>query len=238
LARERALLSGDGPRSDRNDASETSGAFGGFWGDKNAFSPKSSFESEALARSVEASARGFERLGNQLAELQSRLDSRDADVAALRAQVEKKTTSYVSYRGVVPGMDDRRPAAMILAEAAALRAARDSVERARGIRVSRSPPASPAKTRRAAHGGVVASGSDKETADKETSEEVDEEALSRIQEETRASLGVDDTSARDASMARDAEARREKLAGLYERLGAFSPSPTPKRRDASSSGDE
>ena len=126
---------------------------------------------------------------------------------------------------------------MILAEAAALRAARDSVERARGIRVSRSPPASPAKTRRALHGGV-ASGSDKETADTETSEEVDEELLSRIQEETRASLGVDDTSARDASMARDAEARREKLAGLYERLGAFSPSPTPKRRDAEvSSGD-
>lgn len=238
LARERALLSGDGPRSDRNEVSETSGAFGGFWGDKNAFPPKSSFESEALARSVEASARGFERLGNQLAELQSRLDSRDADVAALRAQVEKKTSSFVSYRGVVPGMDDRRPAAMILAEAAALRAARDSVERARGIRVSRSPPASPAKTRRAPHGGVVASGSGKDAAGKETSEEVDEEALSRIQEETRASLGVDDTSARDASMARDAEARREKLAGLYERLGAFSPSPTPKRRDASSSGDE
>ena len=127
---------------------------------------------------------------------------------------------------------------MILAEAAALRAARDSVERARGIRVSRSPPASPAKTRRALHGGVAASGSDKDAAGKETSEEVDEEALSRIQEETRASLGGGlETSARDASMARDAEARREKLAGLYERLGAFSPSPTPKRRDASSSGD-
>ena len=235
LARERARLNGDGPRSDRNDASETSGAFGGFWGDKNAFLPKSSFESEALARSVEASARGFERLGNQLAELQRRLDSRDADVAALRAQVEKKTSSYVSYRGVVPGMDDRRPAAMILAEAAALRAARDSVERARGIRVSRSPPASPAKTRRAPHGSD-ASGSS-ETADEDVSEEVDKELLSRIQEETRASLGVD-ADARDASMAREAEARREKLAGLYERLGAFSPSPPPKRRDEEASGDE
>ena len=233
VRRERTRLSGDASErdcafelstddADRDDKSSSEGAFfpGFFPGNDRARADAGAFESEALARSVEASARGFERLGNQLAELQRRLDSRDADVASLRALVEKKMSSSVSYRGNVPGIDDRRPAAMILAEAAALRAARDSVERARGIRVSRSPPTSPAAKEKSASGvpdalGPKAGG---------PSEDVDHAALARIQEETRSSLRGD-ADARDASMASEAEARREKLAGLYERLGAFSPSP-------------
>ena len=233
VRRERTRLSGDASErdcafelstddADRDDESSSEGAFfpGFFPGNDRARADAGAFESEALARSVEASARGFERLGNQLAELQRRLDSRDADVASLRAQVEKKMSSSVSYRGNVPGIDDRRPAAMILAEAAALRAARDSVERARGIRVSRSPPTSPAAKEKSASGVPDAS------APKAggPSEDVDHAALARIREETRSSLRGD-ADARDASMASEAEARREKLAGLYERLGAFSPSP-------------
>lgn len=220
--REHSLFSHNSDDADRDDESSSVGAFfpGFFPGNDRARADAGAFESEALARSVEASARGFERLGNQLAELQRRLDSRDADVASLRAQVEKKMSSSVSYRGNVPGIDDRRPAAMILAEAAALRAARDSVERARGIRVSRSPPTSPAAKEKSASGVPDAS------APKAggPSEDVDHAALARIREETRSSLRGD-ADARDASMASEAEARREKLAGLYERLGAFSPSP-------------
>lgn len=220
--REHSLFSHNSDDADRDDESSSEGAFfpGFFPGNDRARADAGAFESEALARSVEASARGFERLGNQLAELQRRLDSRDADVASLRAQVEKKMSSSVSYRGNVPGIDDRRPAAMILAEAAALRAARDSVERARGIRVSRSPPTSPAAKEKSASGVPDAS------APKAggPSEDVDHAALARIREETRSSLRGD-ADARDASMASEAEARREKLAGLYERLGAFSPSP-------------
>ena len=232
VRRERMRLSGDASERDRafelstDDADRddvvSEGAFfpGFFPGNDRARANAGAFESEALARSVEASARGFERLGNQLAELQRRLDSRDADVASLRAQVEKKMSSSVSYRGNVPGIDDRRPAAMILAEAAALRAARDSVERARGIRVSRSPPTSPAAKEKRASGAPDASGPKAGGP----SEDVDHAALARIREETRSSLRGD-ADARDASMASEAEARREKLAGLYERLGAFSPSP-------------
>jgi hypothetical protein len=233
VRRERTRLSGDASErdcafelstddADRDDKSSSEGAFfpGFFPGNDRARADAGAFESEALARSVEASARGFERLGNQLAELQRRLDSRDADVASLRAQVEKKMSSSVSYRGNVPGIDDRRPAAMILAEAAALRAARDSVERARGIRVSRSPPTSPAAKEKSASGVPDASGPKAGGP----SEDVDHAALARIREETRSSLRGD-ADARDASMASEAEARREKLAGLYERLGAFSPSP-------------
>lgn len=231
VRRERMRLSGDASERDRafelstDDADRddvvSEGAFfpGFFPGNDRARANAGAFESEALARSVEASARGFERLGNQLAELQRRLDSRDADVASLRAQVEKKMSSSVSYRGNVPGIDDRRPAAMILAEAAALRAARDSVERARGIRVSRSPPTSPAAKEKRASGAPDASGPKAGGP----SEDVDHAALARIREETRSSLRGD-ADARDASMASEAEARREKLAGLYERLGAFSPS--------------
>lgn len=222
--REHSLFSHNSDDADRDDESSSVGAFfpGFFPGNDRARAESSAgaFESEALARSVEASARGFERLGNQLAELQRRLDSRDADVASLRAQVEKKMSSSVSYRGNVPGIDDRRPAAMILAEAAALRAARDSVERARGIRVSRSPPTSPAAKEKSASGVPDASGPKAGGP----SEDVDHAALARIREETRSSLRGD-ADARDASMASEAEARREKLAGLYERLGAFSPSP-------------
>ena len=207
--------------ADRDDVVSEGAFFPGFFpGNDRSRANAGAFESEALARSVEASARGFERLGNQLAELQRRLDSRDADVASLRAQVEKKMSSSVSYRGNVPGIDDRRPAAMILAEAAALRAARDSVERARGIRVSRSPPTSPAAKEKRASGTPDASGPKAGGP----SEDVDHAALARIREETRSSLRGD-ADARDASMASEAEARREKLAGLYERLGAFSPSP-------------
>ena len=232
VRRERMRLSGDASERDRafelstDDADRddvvSEGAFfpGFFPGNDRARANAGAFESEALARSVEASARGFERLGNQLAELQRRLDSRDADVASLRAQVEKKMSSSVSYRGNVPGIDDRRPAAMILAEAAALRAARDSVERARGIRVSRSPPTSPAAKENALRAPPDASGPKAGGP----SEDVDHAALARIREETRSSLRGD-ADARDASMASEAEARREKLAGLYERLGAFSPSP-------------
>ena len=232
VRRERMRLSGDASERDRafelstDDADRddvvSEGAFfpGFFPGNDRARANAGAFESEALARSVEASARGFERLGNQLAELQRRLDSRDADVASLRAQVEKKMSSSVSYRGNVPGIDHRRPAAMILAEAAALRAARDSVERARGIRVSRSPPTSPAAKEKRASGAPDASGPKAGGP----SEDVDHAALARIREETRSSLRGD-ADARDASMASEAEARREKLAGLYERLGAFSPSP-------------
>lgn len=232
VRRERMRLSGDASERDRafelstDDADRddvvSEGAFfpGFFPGNDRSRANAGAFESEALARSVEASARGFERLGNQLAELQRRLDSRDADVASLRAQVEKKMSSSVSYRGNVPGIDDRRPAAMILAEAAALRAARDSVERARGIRVSRSPPTSPAAKEKRASGTPDASGPKAGGP----SEDVDHAALARIREETRSSLRGD-ADARDASMASEAEARREKLAGLYERLGAFSPSP-------------
>jgi len=233
VRRERTRLSGDASErdcafelstddADRDDESSSEGAFfpGFFPGNDRARADAGAFESEALARSVEASARGFERLGNQLAELQRRLDSRDADVASLRAQVEKKMSSSVSYRGNVPGIDDRRPAAMILAEAAALRAARDSVERARGIRVSRSPPTSPAAKEKSASGVPDAS----RPKAGGPSEDVDHAALARIREETRSSLRGD-ADARDASMASEAEARREKLAGLYERLGAFSPSP-------------
>lgn len=232
VRRERMRLSGDASERDRafelstDDADRddvvSEGAFfpGFFPGNDRSRANAGAFESEALARSVEASARGFERLGNQLAELQRRLDSRDADVASLRAQVEKKMSSSVSYRGNVPGIDDRRPAAMILAEAAALRAARDSVERARGIRVSRSPPTSPAAKEKRASGAPDASGPKAGGP----SEDVDHAALARIREETRSSLRGD-ADARDASMASEAEARREKLAGLYERLGAFSPSP-------------
>lgn len=220
--REHSLFSHNSDDADRDDESSSVGAFfpGFFPGNDRARADAGAFESEALARSVEASARGFERLGNQLAELQRRLDSRDADVASLRAQVEKKMSSSVSYRGNVPGIDDRRPAAMILAEAAALRAARDSVERARGIRVSRSPPTSPAAKEKSASGVPDASGPKAGGP----SEDVDHAALARIREETRSSLRGD-ADARDASMASEAEARREKLAGLYERLGAFSPSP-------------
>ena len=232
VRRERMRLSGDASERDRafelstDDADRddvvSEGAFfpGFFPGNDRSRANAGAFESEALARSVEASARGFERLGNQLAELQRRLDSRDADVASLRAQVEKKMSSSVSYRGNVPGIDDRRPAAMILAEAAALRAARDSVERARGIRVSRSPPTSPAAKEKRASGAPDASGPKAGGP----SEDVDHAALARIREETRSSLRGD-ADARDASMASEAEARREKLAGLYERLGAFSLSP-------------
>ena len=231
VRRERMRLSGDASErdrafelstddADRDDVVSEGALFPGFFpGNDRARANAGAFESEALARSVEASARGFERLGNQLAELQRRLDSRDADVASLRAQVEKKMSSSVSYRGNVPGIDDRRPAAMILAEAAALRAARDSVERARGIRVSRSPPTSPAAKEKRASGAPDASGPKAGGP----SEDVDHAALARIREETRSSLRGD-ADARDASMASEAEARREKLAGLYERLGAFSPS--------------
>ena len=88
------------------------------------------------------------------------------------------------------------------------------------IRVSRSPPTSPAAKEKSASGVPDAS------APKAggPSEDVDHAALARIREETRSSLRGD-ADARDASMASEAEARREKLAGLYERLGAFSPSP-------------
>ena len=145
VRRERMRLSGDASERDRVfELRRTRGPapacpkrfLPGFFPGNERARERGRRESEALARSG-ASARGFERLGNQLAELQRRLDSRDADVGRRRAQVEKKLSPSVSYRGSVPGIDDRRPAAMILAEAAALRAARDSVERARGIRVSR-----------------------------------------------------------------------------------------------------
>ena len=206
----------------RGDASED--VFGGY-SEVDARAP--AFDAEALARSVEASARGFERLGNQLAELQRRLDRGDAAAAgdaAARAREEKRKPS-MSYRGSVPEIDDRRPAAILLAEAAALRAARDSVERARGIRVSRSPPASPpasspAKGKHATASHVLDASGPKPSG---RSEDFDRALLAHIQEETRSSLRGD-ADASEASMASEAEARREKLAGLYERLSAFSPS--------------
>ena len=82
------------------------------------------------------------------------------------------------------------------------------------------PPTSPAAKEKRASGAPDASGPKAGGP----SEDVDHAALARIREETRSSLRGD-ADARDASMASEAEARREKLAGLYERLGAFSPSP-------------
>ena len=217
LNRERGRL---GERSDGRLDSE---GFSGFWGDKRHQNTHDDAQNEALARSVEVSAHGFERLGAHVMELQKRLDARDAEIVELRAVLEKKTA--VSYRSSsggnnsslnsrergVPGEGDRRPAAMILAEAAALRLARDSVERARGIRVARSPPSSPTKKT-----------NEKNVYSERTHwtrDEVDDATLDRLALETDDRLrDAFDTEVHAVSLVNDAEQRREKLAALYEKL--------------------
>lgn len=219
LAREHGQQGSHGNRDQQgNTPSSNSGEFAGFWGENARFpDPSMNTAQEALARSVEASARGFHRLGAQVSEIQKRVDDRDLEIARLRADLDLKINPPVSYRNSYRGNArdgslDQRPAAMILADAAAVRLARESVERASrgGIRV---PPPPPVAGR-------------------------DDTILNRLAQETDVSLdGVyaefdsgDAYSGNDnarvssskkyasTSIVDEAEARREKLAALYEKL--------------------
>ena len=175
---------------------------------------------DALARSVEASARGFERLDAQFAELRARLDARDADAARLAEAVETLRAAAGADRA--ESNDATRPAAMLMAEASALRAARTSVERAIGLRAVRTSPAnsrwvSPEHSPdRATTRGAAAASAAKE----EENQNRDEESDAGFERRDGRGEGRPGVFA-------ETDARREKLARLYRRLEEIA-SPQPK----------
>ena len=223
----------EGPGAGGGGSGEES--FSGFWADRGA--PGGLRDdggggalSEALARSVEASARGFERLDAQFAELRARLDAREAEASRTSAAIESlrraaAKAEAVSYRGGAlsaaprPGeTGDRRPAAMIMAEAEAIRHARSSMDRAFGL------------TRRDAEREGVKRGEDeraeggaRERRDEDSDEE---EGYSAAADAAAASAPLGSSSAADANrappraptLADETDARRAKLKQLYERL--------------------
>ena len=211
-------------------------SFSGFWADRGGAPGGLRGDngggalSEALARSVEASARGFERLDAQFAELRARLDAREAEASRTSAAIESlrraaAKAEAVSYRGGAlsaaprPGeTGDRRPAAMIMAEAEAIRHARSSMDRAFGL------------TRRDAEREGVKRGEDeraeggaRERRDEDSDEE---EGYSAAAKAAAASARLGSSSAADANrappraptLADETDARRAKLKQLYERL--------------------
>ena len=223
----------EGPGAGGGGSGEES--FSGFWADRGApgglrDDAGGGALSEALARSVEASARGFERLDAQFAELRARLDAREAEASRTSAAIESlrraaAKAEAVSYRGGAlsaaprPGeTGDRRPAAMIMAEAEAIRHARSSMDRAFGL------------TRRDAEREGVKRGEDeraeggaRERRDEDSDEE---EGYSAAADAAAASAPLGSSSAADANrappraptLADETDARRAQLKQLYERL--------------------
>lgn len=195
--------------------------FAGFWpvSDATRASGTDPEVGDALARSVEASARGFERLDAQFAELRARLDARDADAARLAEAVETLRAAAGAERA--ESDDARRPAAMLMAEASALRAARTSVERAIGLRAVRT---SPANSRRVSpeHSPDRATTRGAAAAAKE-----EEEDRRRDEENVAGFERRDGRGEGRPSVFAETDARREKLARLYRRLEEIA-SPQPK----------
>ena len=198
--------------------------FAGFWAVPNAARARETDAEnvgDALARSVEASARGFERLDAQFAELRARVDARDADAARLAEAVETLRGRLEASNAVdVEPEDDRLPAATRAAEASAWRAARTSVERAVGVRAVRT---SPANSRR------VSPEHSPDRAETRGGAEAEEERRkgARREEDRREEANVAGFAPASRDVFAETDARREKLARLYRRLEEIA-SPQPK----------
>ena len=209
-------------------------SFSGFWADRGGAPGASGRRRRRRVvrapRGASRRARGFERLDAQFAELRARLDAREAEASRTSAAIESlrraaAKAEAVSYRGGAlsaaprPGeTGDRRPAAMIMAEAEAIRHARSSMDRAFGL------------TRRDAEREGVKRGEDeraeggaRERRDEDSDEE---EGYSAAADAAAASAPLGSSSAADANreppraptLADETDARRAKLKQLYERL--------------------